>query len=281
MSPTPLTLMLGQIEDAINDPTRPLAETDQRRLDSAHRNALRLLKLVNSLLDFSRIEAGRVQATYTATDLAAVTVELTSVFRSTVEKAGLTLIVDCAPLPEPRPRRSGHVGEDCAQSSIQRLQIHLRGRMECAPALARGRCGTDSLGYRDARAAGARFPAVRALPPCRNARGRTYEGSGIGLALVQELVKLHGGVIRVDSVLDEGTTFTVTIPRGTAHLPTDRSAAQGGLASTSIGARTFLQEALGWLPDDLTVEPGEASPPRCPSCNGQRANGSRSHPVGG
>src|SRR5262249_18743722 len=71
------------------------------RLETAHRNALRLLKLVDSLLDFSRIEGDRIQASYEATDLSACTAELASVFRSAIEKAGLTLTVSCPPLPEP------------------------------------------------------------------------------------------------------------------------------------------------------------------------------------
>ena len=50
------------------------------------------------------------------------------------------------------------------------------------------------------------------------ARGRTHEGTGIGLALVQELARLHGGRVEVESVFGDGTTFTVTIPTGTRPL---------------------------------------------------------------
>src|SRR5205085_8329656 len=57
-------------------------------------------------------------------------------------------------------------------------------------------------------------------------RGRTQEGSGIGLALVQELVKIHGGTVHVESALNHGTAFTVTMPLGRAHLPADRVGAQ-------------------------------------------------------
>ena len=70
-------------------------------VEIAHRNGLRLLKLVNTLLDFSRIEAGRVQASYEPTDLAALTAELAEHFRSAMERAGLELDVDCPPLREP------------------------------------------------------------------------------------------------------------------------------------------------------------------------------------
>ena len=97
---TPLTLMLGPLEDTLLRPDRLLPE-DRERLDVAHRNSLRLLKLVNTLLDFSRIEAGRFQANYEPTDLASFTADLVSVFRSAVERAGLRLIIDCESLKEP------------------------------------------------------------------------------------------------------------------------------------------------------------------------------------
>ena len=93
---TPLTLMLGPLEDARAE--KWLRRRVRERLDVAYRNSVRLLKLVNTLLDFSRIEAGRIEAVYEPTDLAALTKELASVFRSTVEKAGLDLIVRCPPL---------------------------------------------------------------------------------------------------------------------------------------------------------------------------------------
>ena len=93
---TPLTLMLAPIEDELREHPATRA-----RLEPAHRNALRLLKLVNTLLDFSRIEAGRVQMNFEPTDLAAYTMELASAFRPAMENAGLQFIVDCPSLPEP------------------------------------------------------------------------------------------------------------------------------------------------------------------------------------
>src|SRR4030095_2247756 len=67
-----------------------------------------------------------------------------------------------------------------------------------------------------------------------NARGRSHEGSGIGLALVSELVKLHGGAISVESELGQGTRFLVKIPKGTAHLPAERLRASPAMSSTSL-----------------------------------------------
>ena len=73
----------------------------RERITMVQRNGLRLQKLVNALLDFSRVEAGRIQAVYQPTDLASLTHDLVSSFRSACEKAGLTLTIDTPPLPEP------------------------------------------------------------------------------------------------------------------------------------------------------------------------------------
>jgi hypothetical protein len=99
---TPLTLMIGPLADVLAqaNATGILASDAVTSVDVAHRNGLRLLKLVNTLLDFSRIEAGRIDASYEATDLASLTAGLASVFRAAIEKAGLRLVVDCEPLPK-------------------------------------------------------------------------------------------------------------------------------------------------------------------------------------
>src|ERR1700761_2365571 len=88
----------------------------------------------------------------------------------------------------------------------------------------------------------------------QGAHGRTFEGSGIGLALVHELVGLHSGTIEAESVLGAGSTFRVTIPTGSGHLPAGHIADAPTRSDTLRGnAGMFVKEALGWLPaDDLT-----------------------------
>ena len=98
---TPLTLMLGPVEDLLAQSHTGLSPAAKSQLELVNRNGSRLLRLVNTLLDFSRIEAGRMQAIYQPTDLAAFTTELASVFRSATEKAGLQLELDCQKLAEP------------------------------------------------------------------------------------------------------------------------------------------------------------------------------------
>ena len=78
---TPLTLMLGPLEDALADSEEPLGARQRERIAMVQRNGLRLQKLVSALLDFSRVEAGRIQAVYQSTDLASLTHDLASSFR--------------------------------------------------------------------------------------------------------------------------------------------------------------------------------------------------------
>jgi PAS domain S-box-containing protein len=243
---TPLTLMLGPLADALAGPLEP---AERERMELLHRNALRLQKLVNTLLDVSRIEAGRVQASYEPTDLAALTSELASVFRSAVERAGMRLIIDCRPLSEPV-----YVDRDMWEKVVLNLvsnafKFTLDGEIEVALQEADGRA---VLRVRDT---GTGIPPEQ-LPHIferfhrvEGARARTHEGTGIGLTLVQELVRLHGGTVEVESEFGEGTTFVVAIPLGHAHLPREQIGTVPPLASTALGADHYVEEALRWLPN--------------------------------
>jgi signal transduction histidine kinase len=248
---TPLTLMLSPIEEALSDESSgALAEVQRERLLVAHRNSLRLLKLVNTLLDFSRIEAGRARASYEPTDLAALTMELASNFRSACERADIELVVDCPPLPHPV-----HIDRDMWEKIVLNLlsnafKFTLHGRISIR-LTARG--AAAELVVQDT---GVGIPAsemprlFERFHRIEGQKGRSYEGSGIGLALVQELVRLHGGTITAESETGKGTAFIVFVPFGTDHLPAERLDGEGILASTSLRADAFVEEALRWLPDD-------------------------------
>lgn len=241
---TPLALMLGPAEDALRE-----AEGEQRdRLDMIHRNALRLQKLVNTLLDFSRIEAGRIEAVYEPTDLAVLTADLAGMFRSLVERSGLKLRVDCEPLSE-----LAYVDREMWEKIVLNLLSNaFKFTFEGEIAVSVRETGDRiALQVRDT---GTGIPESE-LPHVferfhrvKGAKGRSYEGSGIGLSLVQELVRLHGGTIEVSSIANEGTCFTVSIPTGCEHLPNDRISSRRHLASTATGATPFVEEALRWLP---------------------------------
>jgi len=245
---TPLTLMLGPLEDELAEQESPLPPARFERLQAAHRNSLRLLKLVNSLLDFSRIEAGRIQANYEPTDLAAYTTELASVFRSAIEKAELSLTINCPALPI-----LVYVDREMWEKIVLNLISNaFKHTFEGAIAVTlRWRGDHVELAVADSGVgipAGAVPRVFERFHRVKGAKSRTHEGTGIGLALVQELASLHGGSVRVESQENKGSTFTVTIKTGTAHLPPDRVSANRDLASTATRAAAYVEEALHWLP---------------------------------
>jgi signal transduction histidine kinase len=248
-----LTLMLGPTEAALGSPDRALRADD---LEMVHRNQLRLLKLVNALLDFSRIEAGRAQATYQPTDISALTRELAGAFRSAIEHAGLRFDVRCDPISA-----LVYVDRDMWEKVVLNLLSNaFKFTLEGSIGLAlTERDGRVELIVRDT---GTGIPEAEVkrvferFHRVEGARSRTHEGSGIGLALTCELVHLHGGDIAVASRLGEGSVFTVQIPTGSAHLPQDRLGGTPSLASSAMGARgaaPFVEEATRWLPQQHEV----------------------------
>jgi CheY-like chemotaxis protein len=89
-------------------------------------------------------------------------------------------------------------------------------------------------------------------------RARTGEGSGIGLALVNELVRLHGGAVRVQSRPARGSTFTIWLPRRARRLREEQ--VDSPLVSTATGVTPFLQEATQWVEDETDKLSGERLP---------------------
>jgi signal transduction histidine kinase len=245
---TPLTLIVGPVEGML-ERAQPSAVVGQQELQLVHRNSMRLLKLVNTLLDFSRIEAGRVQAVYEPTDLSALTADIASAFRSAMEQAGLEFVIDCPPLPEPV-----YVDREMWEKIVLNLisnafKFTLQGRISVRVSSLPGHIelAVEDTGFGIPEEQQAkvfeRFHRVEGI------RGRTHEGTGIGLALVLELAKLHGGSIRLESAPGKGSKFIVSIPKGSAHLAAENLSSQRMLKSTGVSASAYVDEALSWLPE--------------------------------
>ncbi|MFB6848639.1 SpoIIE family protein phosphatase [Streptomyces sp. NPDC056373] len=260
---TPLTLLLGPLQQTLADEDRP---ERREQLELAERGALRLLKQVNTLLDVARAEAGQIRPALEPVDLARATAELAGAFRSAFEAAGLTLEVDCPPLPEPVSLDREMWEKIILNLLSNALKFTFTGgaRVQVAAAGDRARLTVTDTGTG--------IPADE-LPRLferfhrvRGARSRSHEGSGLGLVLVKDLVEAHGGTVGVDSRPGQGTTVTVDLPFAAAHRPRPNPAADSvgfpgetlreGGGGRSGRAAAYVDEALGWL----AAEPVPAAP---------------------
>jgi signal transduction histidine kinase/DNA-binding response OmpR family regulator/anti-sigma regulatory factor (Ser/Thr protein kinase) len=251
---TPLTLILGPLEDLLDDPTLPALHRE--RLLPMQRNGLRLLKLVNTVLDFSRLESGRMRAVYRPTDLADYTARLASTFRSAAERAGLALVVEVQSPVEPV-----FVDREMWEKIVFNL---LSNAVKFTPA---GRIEVGLAADGDEAVLTVRDTGVGVPPDQRpllfdrfhrvtGAWSRSHEGTGIGLALVRELADLHGGSVDAQSELGHGSVFTVRIPFGSAHLPADRISEPTSVVVADQTYRSFLAESDSWLRDEPASPPG-------------------------
>ena len=247
---TPLTLILSPVEELLKNPDASV-QVNRSDLELMRRNSLRLLKLVNTLLDLSRTEAGRLRGEYVPTDLTVLTADCASLFQSVVETAGLWFRLDLQPLGEliyvDRSMWEKIVLNLLSNAFKFTLQGGITVTLSKVDSCAQLRVMDSGIGISEEELPRIfeRFYRVEEVP------GRTFEGTGIGLALVDELVKLHGGTISVQSVLNQGTTFTISIPFAAPHtLTTQILSGDAGITPTARAA--YAAEAETW---DIRAEP--------------------------
>ena len=228
---TALKLILALVEYARAQGDGTLEGQDLRAVQF---NSLRLLKLANSLVDLARIEGGRIELALEPTNLSGLTEQLVESFRPMIEKGGLELILDCPPLPD-AVYVDRAIWEQIVVNLVSNaLKFTFEGSiavsMEC-------HSGNAVVLFRDT---GTGIPANE-LPRIferyhriPGARSRTYEGAGIGLALVHELVRQHGGTIDAWSEVGRGTTFRVSLPMGWRSIADSEAAHHDTPVSTEV-----------------------------------------------
>ena len=246
---TPLTLLLGPAEDALTDAAEPLSPAQRARVEAIDRNAQRLLKLVNTLLDFSRLESDQAGPRPEPLDLARYTTELAAMFDSAVRRAGLTLTIDCPPLP-----RAVEVDREMwAKIVLNLISNAVKFTFEGGIAVSVTAEGDwAQLAVADTGIGIASADQQRLFERFHrvvDVRSRTHEGSGIGLALVAELAALHGGSVDVESEPGRGSRFVVRVPLGEEQAARE---VEGEDDLAERFAASYVAEALRWL------EPGAA-----------------------
>ncbi|HEX6180992.1 MAG TPA: ATP-binding protein [Chitinophagaceae bacterium] len=264
---TPLTLLLAPIEDVMTDPG--ITTEHKARMDVAYRNALRMQKLVNTLLEFSRIEAGRMEGKFTEVDICAFTQDLASIFRSAIEKAGMQLIIECDEVTD-----EVYVDPDMWEQIILNLVSNaFKYSNEGIIRLHIAQSGEQvQVSVSDT---GVGIPEdqldkiFNRFHRIENTEGRSLEGTGIGLAMVKELVRLHRGTVKVTSQPGKGSTFTVSIPVGKDHLPADKIFNASTASKVSRRSAAFVEEAWKWLPSGREESKDESGKTAVSSVNGQ------------
>jgi PAS domain S-box-containing protein len=207
---------------------------------------------VNTLLDFSRIEAGRANADFQPTDLSGFTAELVSNFHSATEKAGLKLEIDCEPLPQRVP-----VDRDMWEKIVFNLVSNaFKFTFEGSISVRMHAADDGKSAELVVRDTGVGIPPhevpklFERFHRVENQKSRSFEGSGIGLALVHELVKLHGGSLVAESEVGKGSSFKVSIPFSSFQLPADSLDSGSTAVPAANRAEAYVEEALSWLPGD-------------------------------
>lgn len=209
---TPVTLILGPLREVLDHDNEMLSAPVRERLEMVRRSALRLHKLVNSILDFASIEAGRLLVRPEPTDVGMLTSEIASLFRSAIESAGLRLSVGCS-VPLSNVMIDREMWEKVVLNLISNAfkftrkgGIHIALESDHASLYLTVRDTGSGITPEDLPHIFERFYRTESVT------GRSVEGTGIGLSLVQQLVRLHGGTITVQSAPGAGSAFTVQIP---------------------------------------------------------------------
>ncbi len=269
---TPLTLMLAPLQEMLRRPDTPVA-ANAAELELIQRNTHRLLRLVGTLLDFSAAENGRDQPAFAEVDLAARTAQVAELFRPVADTAGLKLVIGVPPEPAKVWVDPAMWERIVAHLLSNALKFTWQGTVEVA--LSRRERHAE-LTVRDT---GVGIPAAdlpyvfKRFHRVRDTRGRAYEGTGIGLALVDELIRRHQGRVRVTSRPGTGTTFTVWVPLVRRPVGPDTPAPAGpGAAAVELA-----DEAAHWDSSrrqaDLVLDP--ADQPAGPDIARARGTGGR------
>ncbi len=223
---TPLNLIAGFTETMIKSPEYyggPLPPHYLRDLSVVYRNACHLQDLVNDVLDLARLEAAYLSLQIEALDMGALIEDAVSMARSLIVGRGLALDLEITPgLPPVLADR------------VRLKQVILNLLKNAARFTEQGRITVQAWAEDDAvivavEDTGIGIPEDRlsqifeSFRQLENPMQRRTEGAGLGLAISQQLIRLHGGEIWVESDLGTGSTFFFSLPTRGAMLHLDRS----------------------------------------------------------
>ncbi|MGH9592774.1 MAG: sensor histidine kinase, partial [Bryobacteraceae bacterium] len=228
---TPLTLLLAFLGKVMD--SSQLSAGHRIELAGARRNALRLLKLTTALIDLGRIQTGQLSAVFEPVDLGAITADLVKAYRSAIEQTNLRLAVECPPM-----RESAYVDRLMWEKMVLDLLLYaLQHTFEGEIGIAVRPVG----GWIELGVWGTGSVPVSERPSFLDESSPGEDR--VDLALIRHFAAMHGGALRLVSEEGKGSKFTVSIPRGKAHLREENIVAtRAGVAA--IALRAYMEEAF-------------------------------------
>ncbi|MEZ4700702.1 MAG: ATP-binding protein [Rhodothermales bacterium] len=223
---TPLTMIIGPIENALNGTYGAVDDRLGRQLDIMRRNALRLMRLINQLLDLSKLEAGKMQLRTRPLDIVRFLQDVMLTVSPFAEKKGIELAFSSS-----HPTAEVYFEPDKFEKVFYNL---LSNATKFTPTGGRIAMTVTRLDDADGRLEVRVQDTGRGIPADHlphifdrfhqvdGSNTREHEGTGIGLALVKEMIEIHGGSVRVESEPGAGTTFIITLQTGAGHLAQDQ-----------------------------------------------------------
>ena len=248
---TPLTLILGPIQKWRD---RTQEGDEKKELGMAERNAQRLLRLINQLLDLSKLEEGAIKLRANRMNIVPLVRGIAYSFESSAGMRGIALNVSV---------EEEEIEVYCDRDMVEKILSNLLSNAfkftpeggEVEVSIRTCKDVHSDVPPQGDRLEIAVFDTGIGIPPDQldkvfdrfyqvdASQTREHEGSGIGLALVKELVELHHGTIRVQSEVGKGTTFTVRLPLGRSHLKNDE------IVGAPVSVEPRVREAEGAVID--------------------------------
>ncbi|MEM8557441.1 MAG: ATP-binding protein [Bacteroidota bacterium] len=274
---TPLTLILGPLDDLLEGPAADrVVSAPRARLATMRRHARRLLRLIGQLLDFARIEAGALELERASYDPDRLFRGIAASFRALAEARGIdlrytfdgeqaALLLDRDKAEKVATNLISNALKFCDEGETVRVTVRVRSSDNRSSDDA-AEPGRLVLEVRDSGQGIPEADLPHIFERFRRAGSGDTVGTGIGLALTRELVRMHGGTIEATSEVGFGSTFTVTLPVDAApEMPA--SASQGSAATTrgttasavSFDDAAFLDDLLA--DDALTGEATDDAAP--------------------
>ena len=216
---TPLNAMIGFTELMSSGASGPLQDKQKHQLNRIHSNSLRLLSLIDDVLDLSRIEAGRIEIHNEAFSPAEMVAKISAQMSSLAEKKGLQLTTNVSDTLPPLLRGD--------RNRIEHIIINLLSNAFKFTDAGEVELLVRPVGQRDqyvisVRDTGIGIPAhaqeyiFEEFRQVDGSSRRAYGGSGLGLAICRKLCRLMQGDITVQSAPGKGSTFTVVLPMESA-----------------------------------------------------------------